>query len=972
MTLTNPLNLDYTKNFVLLDVLDTLVMNNHPYNTYNTYLINMLKTNKDTSNFFLFTENTVENSRQNQFPPPIKIESVKNYLKTKGIQIKGVITPFDGVDEMFTNETGKKQSHIPGDYYNQQILKYNNAYLNNNNQSLIDALKKEETIFTIFKQQNYISLKVDMFRKLVMYILKNKPYTETETETKNPTFIFFDDTVAQLFSVGLFGLAMSDNINLFIQNTVNITETDVKKSFLPLTSYNFNFRTKNFLDPFNFYHRLNSNSLNNSEINENSFEKLQINMSDLLNNNNLSKNYLQSNDNLKLIFNYNKYNINLKNLFYVLLEQFFNNKIINNKVFSSSIKKNLFYSSNNLFNNKIIGNLNKVKDFDEFETKYNIYIEKLKELHSKGVIINDNYDNYIYKFGITQFLKELENKPANQTIIEELARKAAEEVARKAAAEEVARKAAEEVARKAAEVEAARLEEVKKKAKEINAKILNGKFDNLTNDQVNALTNAQVHALTKIKIEQINYSIIQKIWNKLTNDQIHFLTDNQIIAIINYSEITDKQIEELLEKLSQQQYNTLDIEKINTLNDKGKHKKKKVNELLEKALEKAAAEKAARSEIFIGFQTSNNNNRISKLTNNTIKNLEPDQLKKLIDLDKLKLLNYYQVDYIKEQLENTNILSDEQRIKIEERLQEILQNNQKIANSVDDKINLSDLTDEQIQKISPDKISKFTETQINTLKKWGLEEKDGSIKFKLLSEEQIQAINERYILNFLLMKPKDPLKPLNIDTFIYILLKHITKEQIESIPADKIEIFNVKESIINSNRWAVLMAYNKIQYLKKEQINKITDEILLQICDKLTNEQITSLDIKKLEHLYKKKPDILIKLTDDDINKIKNADMKMKIKELKAKKTPTPSATVNTTVTAAGTPAATVNTTVTAPAPAPAAPKTPGTPRIITIHKKTVKITKTSLDKEPLTYIAEIINDHTGGGKIKLKQTKKK
>ena len=60
-------------------------------------------------------------------------------------------------------------------------------------------------------EDRLITLKINMFRKLVKYILDNKP----ETATKKPTFIFFDDEAQQLFSVGLVGLAMYKQINLF-------------------------------------------------------------------------------------------------------------------------------------------------------------------------------------------------------------------------------------------------------------------------------------------------------------------------------------------------------------------------------------------------------------------------------------------------------------------------------------------------------------------------------------------------------------------------------------------------------------------------------------------------------------------------------------------------------------------------------------------------------------------------------------
>ena len=369
-TNSNPLELDYSKNFVLLDVDKTLINGN----LYNTVLIDMLRNNSD-NNFFLFTRysgqtldslknslilsenkdvfNNAKKSLRSSVVTYLKKNTIENLSGTLPkiipINIKGVITPYDAV---FNSECP-----IPGDYYkkNYQEIEEKFENLNFSDKAIIaegleidlkikELIEKEKQEETEKKKRNGeitkyddfdITLKINMFRKLVKYILDNKP----ETEKKKPTFIFFDDEAQQLFSVGLVGLAMYKQINLFIQNPFQKkTQTQgfiTKESYQfdnPINDFNIvqfigqnnkkynnnnNFKKKpTFNDPFDFYNSF-------QKIDQDILDKfclyfLEEQMRNIILNNN-SNGINLKNDELNLICTYNTNKLNLKFIFFFLI-----------------------------------------------------------------------------------------------------------------------------------------------------------------------------------------------------------------------------------------------------------------------------------------------------------------------------------------------------------------------------------------------------------------------------------------------------------------------------------------------------------------------------------------------------------------------------------------------------------------------------------------------------------------------------
>ena len=301
---------DYNKNFVLLDVDETLIYGGN----LNRVLCDMLKENKDNSNFFLFTRMSIETV---QLLQPLnnntKKNTFRNFLRAKlkneyQIDIKAVITPFDAFDEMFIDERGVQEVHIPGDYYKDKIEQFDVvAYKNNTQRQMTQKME------TLFQKENGkdIQLKVDMFIQLVDYILKNKPVSIT----KRPTFIFFDDTVSQLFSVGLVGFSMSDKINLFIQNPLRKDSDRKQAEFISKEMYKFSYNSKEYNNPFHF---CNDTNLTNNDF----LSKLVINLSNLLNTSNNNGIILKKSDNdLERILNYNKNGINLKSILFKFIKE---------------------------------------------------------------------------------------------------------------------------------------------------------------------------------------------------------------------------------------------------------------------------------------------------------------------------------------------------------------------------------------------------------------------------------------------------------------------------------------------------------------------------------------------------------------------------------------------------------------------------------------------------------------------------
>ena len=350
---------DYNKNFVLLDVDETLIYRGQ----INTVLCNMLKENKDNSNFFLFTRMSIETIQVlGSFNNNTKKNTFRNFLRAKlkseyQIYIKAVVTPFDVFDEMFTNETGTQKVHIPGDYYKDKIEQFEVlAYKNNNTQR--GMTEKMETLVQKENEKD-IQLKVDMFIQLVNYILTNKP----KTITKKPTFIFFDDTVSQLFSVGLVGFSMSDKINLFIQNPLR-KELDKQAEFIPIGMYNFSYNSKEYNNPFYFCNDIN---LTDADF----LSKLVINVIDLLNDVNSNRIFLEKSDNdLRRILNYNKNGINLKSILFKLIEQIL---LINPK---NLLGQYIDYLDDYI--NKIFGNLQEILTKEDLDIIKN-NIKRLKE-----------------------------------------------------------------------------------------------------------------------------------------------------------------------------------------------------------------------------------------------------------------------------------------------------------------------------------------------------------------------------------------------------------------------------------------------------------------------------------------------------------------------------------------------------------------------------------------------------------------
>ena len=336
--------------------------------------------------------------------------------------------------------------------------------------------------------------------------------------------------------------------------------------------------------------------------------------------------------------------------------------------------------------------------------------------------------------------------------------------------------------------------------------------------------------------------------------------------------------------------------------------------------EAAAAAKAAAAKAELEIS----NNTIKEyLKNNLFLNfLNVETFKIYINQNKLKLFNLNQINLMKYRFQLEKF-SDEEKKKIEKRVTEISQENTKVANSFNNKTDLSALTDEQIVQISPDKISQLTSRQIEDLTKWSLKNKydflkaiNGKIKLHLLKKEQIQAIKTEYILEFLL----------NVDKVDFVTLefwKKLTDEQKKFLDTNHLMYI--------LNEWGIDVGDKKklLELLTQKQLNDL-QEININInIPRLINEKINESTKKKID------------------NEINNYIKRLKQLPSVASATPN-TATGNTTTSAA-----------TAKAAKAAAPK----PAVIEVSKKSG-----SED----TYIATIKNSHITmkGGRKKLKNRK--
>ena len=515
------------------------------------------------------------------------------------------------------------------------------------------------------------------------------------------------------------------------------------------------------------------------------------------------------------------------------------------------------------------------------------------------------------------------------------------------------------------------------------------------------LSNDQCKKFTPEQLDKMNVEYVKKIWRKLTFDQIQKLKNEKIIEIINSYEFNKTDVDNLLTLLSNVQLKFLNdnISKLR-LRDKSNFLKNLIVDNLKIKIKDffPSAPPPSLSQIFNSpALAKNNNNTIKVLNYEKIYNLNNETLKKLIDENKLNLLNFEQVTYINNKLKHT-LLSEEKTKKIKKRLDEISQENNKVAKSFNETTDLSTLTHEQIVKISPDKISQLTSQQIADLKKWIIKKKDNTVQInlKLLTPEQIAAINPKYILVFL-----------KTNTFTDKQYQSLTGDQIQSISPENIGF------VITSPNSASLLTQTQISYLTKEQIDKIPGPYFLKFWENLINEQKKMLDNEHLMYIFKSSmnyhsqlkvlelvelltPKQLADLSNDEIDSIINETIKKKIQELKLTTPGTPvvaprpkpatpvvaprpkPATPATTPVVAPkpvTPVTSATTPVVAPKPGtpvtsattPATPVTSapvkpivkpasGTSKIITKYNKTVRITKTSKTGELLRYRAEIIN----------------
>ena len=1035
---TNPLKLDYSKNFVLLDVDKTLINGN----LYNTVLIDMLRNNSD-NNFFLFTRysgqtldslknslilsenkdvfNNAKKSLRSSVVTYLKKNTIENLSGTLPkiisiipiipINIKGVITPYDYV---FNSECP-----IPGDYYkkNYQEIEEKFENLNFSDKAIIaegleidlkikELIEKEKQEETEKKKRNGeitkyddfdITLKINMFRKLVKYILDNKP----ETEKKKPTFIFFDDEAQQLFSVGLVGLAMYKQINLFIQNPFQ--KKTQPQGFIIKDSYKFEnpmggvFKTT-FNDPFDFY---------------NSFQKIDQAILDKFclyfleqqiykiilkvspNGINLEQ------DELDLICTYNTNQLNLKFIFFFLIIRLnpdfktlsidFNQKdyddfkkkyepIKNTKPYELTAPEinNTVNSSNTTISNNnqnIDGKkFKKIKIKNDGWCYYNALITALYTVKNTDGEIVQLTDDYILEQSILLAKKiglkmkeiintENDNVTTLSSLIDIKKKRFRENI--KLLTEQL--KLASAPNSGSTKENTDRIANEKKQFEtqfeEINTMDLDKKKQMALEEIVKTYTEKQIEG-AKGPQEWPDESAWSEVFTQLYPDfgiYMYTINNNQLHrSPLEYNIHNAKYIIHLIHNIKHFDLFVLN-QPNNNLHPYMEKTQKGINNNQATAVQaeatraraaQAEAEKARLAAALFPPEI-NTNNKIRQIdTNAFVDLLNLEIVKKLInEPDKLNLLNYEKLNNIKTLFLYS--FSEEEKKKIDDKLNEISKSNNNVAKGFNNTTVISELTDQQIIKISPDKIKELTKTQIEQLIIWKNEQigKSHTRKLTLLKPEQIAAIDPPYILNFFQHLTNDQKKSL-------------TKEQIQSISAENLV------SVINSpSEWANLKP-EQIGYLTKEQINKINDlELLKIISNNLTLEQIPFLNKQTLMYIINNlsneqfnslTSEQIEELSEKDINSLTNDIIKSKIKNIKTPKE-VPKSTATSAATSTSTSAAT----------------SAATSKIISKHNKTVKITKTSTGTNPLTYTAEIINNSTNtntqnGGKRNLKDNKLK